>query len=202
MSIIAPDSPLSARAARVLAQICAAESPVTVVAIGSTDAIEGTVSFAHGGRVAVVSRAEVEAFGLAEAGVVLVALWDGRAIALTGRVRDVGPSTLSLEMVGDLSGADPRVGVRAMADQGDAVRLQWDDSEVTVRVWDRSARGLAVMMAKEGPVPAVGSSVWVVGLAGGEPVAARVRHQTPQEDLPGPLRLGLELAGNGRPESV
>lgn len=202
MSIIAPDATLSARAARVLAEICAAEAPVTVVAIGSTDAIEGTLSFAHGGRVAVVSRANVEAFGLAEAGVVLAALWNGRAIALTGRVRDVGPSTLSLEMVGDLTGADPRLGLRAKAEGGEAVRLQWDDTEVTVRVWDRSVRGLAVVMAEGGPIPAVGSPVLVVGLAGAEPVAARVCHQTVRPDVPDPLRLGLELVGSGPPEAV
>lgn len=188
-----PTPPLSSRAARVLAELCAARVPVTIVPIGQPVAIQGTVSFAHGGRAAVQTHGPLPDFDGPSRAVVLTALVRDRALSLTGRVREVGEQSVSLELEGDLRGSDPRRHARVVVAADRMVSVTAGSATVTGQVRDVCERGLAVLVDARAASPAVGT---VVTVAAGTDVAAlegRVCHRTLGVDRTGWVRLGIGL---------
>jgi hypothetical protein len=188
---IAPSTPLTPRAARVLAELCADAATVTLVRVGAPTVIHGRVSFAHGARAAVV--AEIPASERTGTGgtVVLTALSRGRAVALSGRVREVGQDSLSLDLFGDLRGSDPRRFERQLEPADVAVSLSWGETTVSAEVRDLCERGLAVMLPVSGPTPADGMSVRVSRGPDRGPFEAKVCHRTLGMDGPDRIRVGL-----------
>jgi|GEM_PF-6992593 len=191
MSVGGLTSTLSARAARVLAELCAADEPVTVVVVGSAIPIHGRVSFAHGGRAAVVTRSSLSGVERGSGKVVLTALCRDRAVSLQGKIRELSDRSLSLELSGDLRGSDPRRYDREPVTADVDVSLTTTDGHVVGRLRDVSERGMALVVDAEGPCPTVGAAVDVAAGPDVGPLEARVCHCTLGVDGPGSVRVGL-----------
>ena len=199
MSEDRPHPPLSARAARVLGQLGTAGEPVTVVFVGHTSPVHGRVTFAHGGRAAVVVDGPPVAADHEGGRVVLTAMSRGTAVALSGTVREVGQNSLSLDFFGDLRGSDPRRGPRTTVLHSVRVQVRLpagDPAEATVAagvaVLDHSPHGLGLRDDGSLAGLSVGARVAVVA-DGFDPRTAEVRHRTPTVGAPDTVRVGLAL---------
>ena len=151
--------PLSPRAVRVIAALCADSTPITVVIVGRSVAIHGHLSFAHGSRVAVVVQSAVDDLEQARGTVVITVLADGRVFSVSGVIRDAAERSLSLDLYGDLRGSDPRHFDRTLVSGDVRVSVSWDEHSVVGTLRDVSEQGIAVVVSEDTSIPPDGTSV-------------------------------------------
>ncbi len=183
---------LSARGVRVLAEACAQNGDATVVIMGHDGAAHGRLVFSHGARVRLRLTRPVSEEPWVGSRCVLSLLWGGRAYALHGYVRDQSADGVSLDLEGDLLGADPRKSQRQVVPWGTQVRLAWANGEESAELVDLSRLGIGVVVDGAARLLVVGARVVV--RYGEAEVDATVCHAGRGPGT-GTARLGLVLAG-------
>jgi len=174
----APPS-LSVPASRVVASASRVALPVTMVFVGHPEVVHGKVSFAHGARVVVRPTAPGGPVRSDWSGrrLVMTLLIDGRAHALQGQVREVAERGVSIDLAGELLGADPRRHPRTVQEAGAQLTVGFGEHIVHADIVDTSEKGVGLRLPAGSPLPVVDGPLNLIGSTA-EGVVARVRHCT------------------------
>ena len=189
---------LTTRAARIVASASRQGLSVTLAFVGDSEVVHGRVSFAHGARVVVRPR-EPAVQTLSDCTgrrIVMSLLVDGRAHALTGQVREVAERGVSIDLRGDLLGADPRRSDRHALDGPMQLMVAFGEHASPADVVDACSLGLGLRLSMDGPLPTVDGTLSLMRLGAEderEAVTARVRHCTMAPDGHEDVIVGVEM---------